>query len=480
MSLCISMIVKNEAHIIQRCLRSVKPFIDSYSISDTGSTDNTMDIIREELAGIPGVLASDPWQDFGTNRNISLSRCEGDFVLFIDADDTLETTGGKLKLARGYDGFEMRVHFPELVDWHVKIIRNDPRWRWEGKVHDNLVFEGNPKLSKLENFSLMIHGDGDRTRRGDKFERDLKIFESEAPTPRNVFYHAATLEALNRKNEAISKYYERARLVRPLDGPGGWDEEIYSALLRAAKLMIGSRPLDIAAAALFRAYFYRPGRMEALVALCRLLRNVKRYDESYRLSMVHPEPSTDTFLVDRNAEWQILEEHALAAYHLNHVEEAREYYDVVSRYDLPVYDRERIENNLMLCTSGPNVKEKDWSWSPFPIVLSITSPEDTAIELDLARSEKLTEDNPTPDNLLQLSVVYYRMRLFGACIVAAKDALKLKPDFPEAWNNICCAYNGLNEFANGKAAGEEALRLRPGWTLAQNNLNWSINELEKG
>src|ERR1017187_4525601 len=107
MSLCLSMIVKNEAHVIERCLRSVKPFIDTYSISDTGSTDNTMAIIREELAGIPGVLTTDPWQDFGTNRNLSLTRCKGDHILFIDADETLEHTRGKLKLPSGFDGFEM-------------------------------------------------------------------------------------------------------------------------------------------------------------------------------------------------------------------------------------------------------------------------------------------------------------------------------------------------------------------------------------
>jgi len=470
MSLCLSMIVKNEAHVIQRCLRSVKPYIDSYSISDTGSTDNTMDLIREELAGIPGVLTSDPWQDFGTNRNISLSRCTGDYILIIDADDTLEHTGGKLKLPPDNDGFQMRYYFPELFYWQVNIISNDPRWKWEGKIHESLIFEGDPKFSKIENFTVTIRGDGNRTQLGDKFERDLKIFESEPPTPRNVFYHAQTLECLNRKNEAIEKYYERAAM-------GGWDEEVYAALLRAAKLMTGLRPLDKAAEAMFRAYYYRPSRMEALVALCRLLRNENRYDESYRLSMLHPEPSTDVLFLDRNAEWQILEEHALASYHLNHVEEAREYFDLVSRYDLSPNDRDRIENNLMLCTSGPNVKEKEWSWNPVPIVLSITSPEDTAKELNISQAEKLAEDNPTPENLLQLSLIYYKARLFGACIVAAKDALELNPNFPEAWNNICCAYNELHEFANGKAAAEEALRLRPGWTLAQNNLNWSIGGL---
>jgi glycosyltransferase involved in cell wall biosynthesis len=92
------MIVKNEAHVIARCLRSVKPFIDYYSISDTGSTDDTMEIIRKELDGIPGVLTSDPWKDFSTNRNIALKGVRGDYVFSIDADETFETDGRRLEI----------------------------------------------------------------------------------------------------------------------------------------------------------------------------------------------------------------------------------------------------------------------------------------------------------------------------------------------------------------------------------------------
>src|SRR5262245_5675664 len=134
MSLCLSMIVKNEAHVIQRCLRSVRPFIDSYSISDTGSTDNTMDLIREELADLPGVLTSDPCQDFATNRNLALSRCTGDYILTIDADDVLESNGKKLTLDPQYDGFELQLFFPTFFYYQAKIVRNDPRWTWKNKV----------------------------------------------------------------------------------------------------------------------------------------------------------------------------------------------------------------------------------------------------------------------------------------------------------------------------------------------------------
>ena len=65
-SICLSMIVKNEAHVLARCLRSVKPLLSSWVIVDTGSTDDTERVAREELAGIPGEFVRKGWVDFGT------------------------------------------------------------------------------------------------------------------------------------------------------------------------------------------------------------------------------------------------------------------------------------------------------------------------------------------------------------------------------------------------------------------------------
>ena len=56
MKVCLCMMVKNEGHCIADALNSVKHLIDYWVISDTGSTDNTKDVIRETLAGIPGDL----------------------------------------------------------------------------------------------------------------------------------------------------------------------------------------------------------------------------------------------------------------------------------------------------------------------------------------------------------------------------------------------------------------------------------------
>jgi glycosyltransferase involved in cell wall biosynthesis len=92
MRVCLSMIVKNEAAVIERCLASVLPHIDAWAICDTGSSDGTQDLIRRRLVHLPGELIERPWVDFATNRNeaLDLARRHGDYALVVDADDIVE------------------------------------------------------------------------------------------------------------------------------------------------------------------------------------------------------------------------------------------------------------------------------------------------------------------------------------------------------------------------------------------------------
>ena len=89
------MIVKNEAHVIVRCLESVRPLVDYVLIEDTGSTDGTQQIIADWLAAanIPGRVIEEPWRNFAYNRSHVMEKLREvdsvDYALIIDADDRL-------------------------------------------------------------------------------------------------------------------------------------------------------------------------------------------------------------------------------------------------------------------------------------------------------------------------------------------------------------------------------------------------------
>ena len=91
-TICLNMILKNESKIITRLLKSVLPIIDSYCICDTGSTDNTIELIESFFAdkNIKGKIVNEPFRDFGYNRTFALKQCLGmpnaDYLLLMDAD----------------------------------------------------------------------------------------------------------------------------------------------------------------------------------------------------------------------------------------------------------------------------------------------------------------------------------------------------------------------------------------------------------
>ena len=102
--LCLNMIVKNESKIILRLLTSVLPIIDSVCICDTGSTDNTVELIEAFLKehSLPGVIVKEPFVNFGYNRTVSFQRAQeycrtggwdlaSTYGILIDADMVLTT-----------------------------------------------------------------------------------------------------------------------------------------------------------------------------------------------------------------------------------------------------------------------------------------------------------------------------------------------------------------------------------------------------
>ncbi|WP_327368059.1 glycosyltransferase [Streptomyces sp. NBC_01217] len=313
-SICLCMIVKDEAKVIERCLDSVRDLVDAWVISDTGSRDGTQELIRATMKGIPGELHEDPWTNFGHNRTLNIQRARGraDYLLLIDADMAVRREGPLSALSElSADSYMVR-HLGALEYRIPRLVRGDIPWRYEGATHEYLTTAQQHTVADLQVLSIEHFADGGS--RGDKFTRDARLLRQDLKrdpdNPRTVFYLAQTLRDMGETREAIAAYERRS-------GMGGWEEEVYYALLQVGVLKAGSGDWPGAMDALTRAWESRPQRLEACFELASRLRKMGRYQAAHAIAVAglnRPAPKDWLFMEPWIYSWGLLFEHSITAY----------------------------------------------------------------------------------------------------------------------------------------------------------------------
>lgn len=177
------MIVKNESKVIRRCLESVKPFISSWVIVDTGSTDNTRSIIHEVMAGIPGAVHDSKWVGFAHNRSESVKFAqvyESDYLFTLDADEWVSgdfsklTKNGPLAHAVMIDTGNGNP-LPRTV-----LFKSGLPWSYQGDFHEIPVLMGQPIVSPvLEGLKIETRFEGSRHAEPNRPINDLLLMAQE-------------------------------------------------------------------------------------------------------------------------------------------------------------------------------------------------------------------------------------------------------------------------------------------------------------
>jgi glycosyltransferase involved in cell wall biosynthesis len=352
---CLVMIVRDEAHVIERCLRSVRPLISRWSIVDTGSADATPRLIERALSDLPGELHHRPWVDFGHNRSeaMALARGRGDWLLLIDADEELIVEPGfrmpdrmdiqAWRIRQRPAGSESEFYLPRL-------LRADHPWHFEGVVHEYLASDRPFEQANLEGLTQIGHFDSARNRQSarEKYLGDADVLaRALANDPGNAryqFYLAQSLRDAGELQRALTAYRKRI-------GMGGWDEEVYCAAFEAARLLerTGASHPEVVAAYL-NAWNRRPRRAEPLVELARLHRQRGEHAVAALFAeraVAIPCPN-DILFVDYGVyEWRAKDELAVASYWMGQVETARSLAEaLLASPALPETERPRIRDNL--------------------------------------------------------------------------------------------------------------------------------------
>lgn len=350
-TICLGMIVKNESHIIKETLEAVKPVIDCWVIVDTGSTDNTKEIIKETFKDIPGEIIDRPWVNFGVNRSEVAAFCrdKADYFLTLDADEIVQLDNFNKKLIADYysvtvnDGYIYQ--FPVLFSNHLK-------WQSIGVTHEYWDCDRQPVAERLHSLSIIHKCAGSRRpiKANDDLELLLKGIEQEPHNSRYMFYLAQTYKDRNEFDKAI--YWYKARIRQ-----GGWKAEVfysyYMIVVCAINLELSFGEIS---EAMFQAYVFNPQSAEPLYEVLRYCRINQMYTMGYylgRMAMKIPVPTNASLFVRTCIyDYMIMDELSICAYWIEHYAESLELCNrILAEKKYPPHEHERLEKNREFCVA---------------------------------------------------------------------------------------------------------------------------------
>lgn len=348
------LIVKDEGHVIRRCLESLRPFVDAYVIIDTGSTDDMIPIIEELQEDYVGDnidlrLFARRWVDFSHNRNEALDLAREyfpgeNYALTIDADEVLVHTGPAI-INDGSDGYRLNVEYAGTRYQRLALVRLDRPWRWVGPVHEYLELEG-ASVGTLTAPTIKVYHEGARSRDPLTYKKDAalleKALEDEPDNPRYQFYLGQSYRDAGLLEAAIEAYRVRA------DNPAGWADERWFSLLAIARASewLGWPTADHA---YLDAYQFDPTRAEPLVDLAEYERKHDRFAVGAlyaRAALDIEPPREDRLFVDTSAyTWRVWDVLAVCAFYASERQEALDAAIIAADY---APDDERLAENLRL------------------------------------------------------------------------------------------------------------------------------------
>lgn len=300
-TLCLNMIVKNEANVIERLLESVYPIIDTYCICDTGSSDNTIEIITRFFndRGMRGKIVSCPFVNFEYSRNFALSSAAemADYLLLLDADMVLQVNNFDKNTLSNYYSYSIIQGTEDFYYYNRRIVKNDGQSKYLGVTHEYLSTPPNSPERDLLREDIFIFDIGDGGAKSDKYTRDIALLEQgiidEPDNDRYHFYLANSYLSVGRYKDAIKAYDKRIYM-------GRWDQEVWYSFFQKGLCYKYINELEKSVDSFLKAFEIIPYRLENFYELVKLYReqgNNKLANFFYQMAKgIKSDINKDTFL----------------------------------------------------------------------------------------------------------------------------------------------------------------------------------------
>lgn len=349
--ICLNMIVKDESAVIERCLQTVRGYIGTWVIVDTGSSDDTMARIEVAMKGIPGLLHQRPWRDFGHNRSeaVQLAYASGaDYILFMDADDSFVPAPDFAWPTLDADAYALTLVSENLHYTRTALVSTRLQWHWKGVLHE--YPESTPparSVPLLHGAHILSTREGARSRDPLKYRKDADVLQAalrrEPGHARYAYYLAQSLRDAGDLSAALQAFRQRVAM-------GGWQEEQWRAALEAARLeeRLGS-PLAVLQESYLAAFELRVQRAEPLVDLARIMRGQGHFALAYLYASQAcklPMPDDRLFVEQASYQWMRWDELSIAAYYVGEFQESLQLCEqLLLNPALPPSERTRAKQN---------------------------------------------------------------------------------------------------------------------------------------
>lgn len=186
------MIVRDEEANLAECLGSIKDEVDEIVIVDTGSTDQTLNIASTFTSKIYHF----PWLgDFSAARNFAISKCSGQWILSLDADEKLDSEQGSIRQLIK-DSPETEVFGLPLLTYTaseyerftvMRLFRNAAEYHFVGKIHEQVVIN-NTNVVGIGDAPVICHKFVTRKQRNKKRWRNLQLLKRELCNDPDNYY----------------------------------------------------------------------------------------------------------------------------------------------------------------------------------------------------------------------------------------------------------------------------------------------------
>ena len=318
-TICLNMIVKDESHIIIRLLESVISIIDTFCICDTGSNDNTTEIIKNYFKdkNIKGKLIYKKFENFEITRNYSLKEAQNmaDFILLLDADMIVEISKDFDKNKLDKDYYLLFQGNNNFFYYNTRLISNNNKIKYIGVTHEYIDCPPGIIGEKLNTIKIIDIGDGGS--KSNKFERDIKLFEQDLENNsnniRSLFYLANSYYDIGNFSKAISNYEKHAKIAN-------WNEELFYNYYRQGLCYKNLNNIEKMIELWLQAWATRPTRVESLYEIIHYYRCNCKWNYCklfYEIAKNIPYPKDDILFVHNDIyEYKLPLEYTIFAFYI--------------------------------------------------------------------------------------------------------------------------------------------------------------------